>query len=356
MKLTRAELTDFGAFERVRIDACPGINVFLGANGTGKSQAMKAMYALAKVGEETAPILSFDIRIREKLGRSFRTDKFSLSRLIRRSFRGDAAEREAKVFLESTSGNIEVKIISDPEAMPGVKSASWGVFQSVMFLPTGDLLGMSEGFGESYRKRELAFDETYFDAVSALYLSQLRGEELNGIRELVTPLEAIIGGPVKLEGQRFYVHRKDGAMEASLLAEGHRKLAVLARLILNGSLTANSILFWDEPETNLNPRLSKAVVEVLVGLAQRGVQIFVTTHDYLLSQKLSLLAEYEQHPDVPMRFFAFYREDGDDDKPVNIEAGDTLADLPDNPILEQFAEHYDYKRELFIDAAEKRRE
>ncbi len=39
-------------------------------------------------------------------------------------------------------------------------------------------------------------------------------------------------------------------MEMHLVAEGLRKLAMIARLIANGSLVDKVSLFWDEPEAN----------------------------------------------------------------------------------------------------------
>ncbi len=39
-----------------------------------------------------------------------------------------------------------------------------------------------------------------------------------------------------------------------LVSEGYRKMATIMYLILSGSLTKDSILFWDEPETNMNQR------------------------------------------------------------------------------------------------------
>ena len=138
-------------------------------------------------------------------------------------------------------------------------------------------------------------------------------------------------------------------MEMPLVAEGLRKLGMLARLIATGALLDKGCLFWDEPEANLNPRLVGLVVDMLLELAGRGMQIFVTTHDYLLSNKLSLLADYKKRPDVAIRFFAFHlaKEHG----PVLVNAGNTLADLPDNPILDEFLRHYDFERALFDEAA-----
>ena len=108
-------------------------------------------------------------------------------------------------------------------------------------------------------------------------------------------------------------------------------------------MTKNGILFWDEPEANLNPKLVKVVVETLRKLAESGVQIFVTTHDYLVSQKLSLLAEYGSK--IDMRFFTFLRAKRGDG--VKVEWGNSLAQIDNNPILDEFSAHYNEEVRLF---------
>jgi hypothetical protein len=95
----------------------------------------------------------------------------------------------------------------------------------------------------------------------------------------------------------------------------------------------------------MNPRLITLAAELLLDLASLGAQIFITTHDYLLSRRLSLVSEYKKRPDVPIRFFAFHRKAGEG--PVIVDQGATLAELSDNPILDEFARHYDFERDLF---------
>ena len=51
------------------------------------------------------------------------------------------------------------------------------------------------------------------------------------------------------------------------------------------------MLFWDEPETNLNPKLYGVVIEVLLELQRLGVQIFLATHDYVVLKELDLRAK-----------------------------------------------------------------
>lgn len=343
MKVESVSLERFSVFERAHIDFSTGLNVFIGANGTGKSHLMKLLYSVLKT-QETARKDGIDdkqriaARLKEKLAGVFQPDGKEPHRLIRRQ----VGQASTTVALEASGGEFSFKLTRsgnltvESDSLEGVKPS--------LFIPSREAIAMYHGFIDAYDKRELSFDETYYDLCKALSGRPAKGPRLKKAAELVKPLEEILGGKVSIEGGRFQVYSSDGVLEAHLLAEGFRKIAGLVHLINNGSLMANGTLFWDEPEANLNPRLITRIAKTLRILADRGVQVFVATHDYLLSHELSLAVEYQTKPKVPTRFFAFQR---DDSGPVSVQAGDTLADLEHNPILEEFAAHYDRERELF---------
>lgn len=90
-----------------------------------------------------------------------------------------------------------------------------------------------------------------------------------------------------------------GEFEMGLVSEGYRKLATIIYLISSGSLNENSILFWDEPETNMNPMMIKPIAEAVAKLAEMGVQVFITTHDYFVQQSFNLLSAYRRR--APLR-------------------------------------------------------
>lgn len=62
-------------------------------------------------------------------------------------------------------------------------------------------------------------------------------------------------------------------------AEGLKKIGLLWQLLMTDNLTQDSILIWDEPEANLNPKFLPKVVECLLELSRHGVQIFLSTHN-----------------------------------------------------------------------------
>lgn len=358
MKLTSLDLERFCAFKRVSLAFSPGINVLIGANGTGKSHLMKLLYSILKANEKAekndphSPN-SLTTLLAQKLVAVFRPDsmrpegapKDELGGLGRLVFR-KMGRHSGHVTLASDTGKLKFTLTSLgrlanlEDALPSGGAA--------LFIPSREALAMYEGFVGNYEKRVLSFDETYYDICVALSSSPVRGPWPKEFHGLNTELETELGGKVYETGGRFYVYNRDGVIEAHLLAEGLRKLASLFRLLQNQSLTSNGFLFWDEPEANLNPRLVTLISRILRRLANAGVQAFVATHDYLLSSELSLAAEYARESpgdlQCEIRFFCASRSAGGG---VEVESAATLPELSGNPILKEFAAHYDREQSLF---------
>lgn len=352
MKIKKFQITNFTVFEKQDIEFCEGVNVIIGANGTGKSHLLKILYAMTQwmTGErhDNPKEKNLD-RFNNLLNGLFKPYESDLTLLMR----DRANNAVSNIEILSTDGkgsdaiifaNKENQCYFDPSIITLLPNAKG------KFIPPNEVLAMYYGFTASYEKRELSFDQSYYDLCKALAATPLKKK--NGIlSQLVSDLEDILQGTVIQKGDHFFIKNKESerTLEAHLLAEGHRKIATLVHLIKNGSIDENTILFWDEPEANMNPLLIKPIADGLRTLAKIGVQVFITTHDYLLTSELSLAAEYKTQPQIPIRFFAMSRKG---DEPVSIQSGDTLADLQENPILDEFASHYDRERLLFYTQAE----
>ena len=118
-----------------------------------------------------------------------------------------------------------------------------------------------------------------------------------------------------------------------MLAEGMRKLGLLWQLIQNAMLLEGSILFWDEPETNLNPTLFGAVIEILLELQRMGVQIFIATHDYAILKELDLRKKKGDE----IAFHSLHRDDGE----IACHTAAAYLDIHPNAIAEAFTDLYD---------------
>jgi len=204
------------------------------------------------------------------------------------------------------------------------------------------MFSLFEGFLGLAANREISFDETYIALAKALDAPVLKGPRYEKVKDLIEPLENVLGIKVIKENGRFYIKDNNGKMEAHLVAEGLRKLASLMYLILNGELSKNSVLFWDEPESNLNPALIKVVAGFILLLAENGVQLFIATHDYLLTHLLSIHAEYRDIEKArDMKFFCLSKNESGS---IDVDEGETLIQLNNNPILEEYAQYYDLER------------
>jgi hypothetical protein len=313
------------------------LNIVVGENGTGKSHILKAAYVPLFVGATRAQNgvdlvpskAQFQTLLANKLQGVFGPD--GLGRLVRRQ-RGRSKCRLKYVFDRSklnltfafsTVAKTEVTVEAAPSAHIG---------KLPVFLPTRELLTISPGFVSLYETTSLSFEETWRDTCILLGSPLTRGPREGRVKELLAPLEEAMGGAVELDKSgRFYLNSVSGLMEMHLVAEGLRKLATLARLIATGWLLDQGWLFWDEPEANLNPAITKIVARAIMQIAQNGVQVFLATHSLFLLRELHILQQRD-FADFDTRCFGLHMtEDGS----VRVEQGSTMDDIGDISALDE---------------------
>ncbi len=344
MALTRVELENFTAFRSLKLDLCPGVNVLIGANGTGKTHLMKVCYAACDSRGEGD--------FTSKLVRVFLPSGRRPGRLVRRS--GDSGGATAKV--ERGSLGLESSFESNPRPVslrpstfttdePDRNAGDWLPVESV-YVPVKEMLSNAPGFRSLYAKREIHFEEVYRDILDRAYLPALRGP-IDGDREdLLASLRKAIDGEVAVEGEEFFLRSEQGDLEFSLLAEGVRKLALLWLLIRNGTLQPDSVLFWDEPETNLNPKLFGIVMQVVLELQRKGVQVFLATHDYVILKELDLRTTSADK----VAYHAFYQNEVTGE--IGCETTRSYRDIHPNAIADTFSDLYDREIERSLGGGE----
>ena len=214
------------------------------------------------------------------------------------------------------------------------------------------MISSTENFASLYTDYHISFDETYYDL--CLLLDRPRKKTLSPKMEKVAQdMEALIGGKVRQKGKVFYLDMDGvGELRMSLVSEGYRKLATLLNLVSTGSLSDGAILFWDEPETNMNPRMVEPLVKAILALADAGVQVFVTTHDYFVQQYFGLAAEYGERfqagtGNLEYRFLSLNKaRAADGAETVTLESASRLEDLERNAVKEEFDAVYDREQGL----------
>ena len=98
---------------------------------------------------------------------------------------------------------------------------------------------------------------------------------------------------------------------------------------MNESITKDSILIWDEPEANMNPNFLETIVECLLELSRQGVQIFISTHNYIFSQYFDIKRQENDN----VLFHALYRIKNSD---IKLESNTYFDKIKNNDITKTF--------------------
>ncbi len=309
--LQSLEIKNFTVFEEAKLEFSAGLNIIIGDNGTGKTQLLKLGYFFLRVESEDLYQPEERLVFRANLDGIYRPE--SVKNLIR--------NHQAKSVVKANlfqGGWSQISI--QGSGLKGENSGNIKEFPKPLFLPTREIVSIYEGFAAALRNRELAFDKTFLDLADALALTPLKGERAERVTPIIAELEKQMNGKVIVKNGRFYLEQGKNRLEMPLVAEGIRKIAMLAYLLKNGSIQKGSTLFWDEPESNLNPKMMVQLAETLVILSSMDIQIFIATHSLFLLRELKI--QLTKQP-IAARFFALKP----DKNGVTVNQGDAMEEL-----------------------------
>jgi len=372
--IKQLELKNFTAFNSLSIHFSPKINIFVGENGTGKTHLLKAAYGLCAVcarldkdseikpeiieKELTYKFLRLFLPLGERLGR-MRRNGVNEQAHVEASF--DLDRKIAATFsARSKSFSIEENKNSEQyDARP-------------VFIPTKEVLSLVRGIRSSKADQDTIqhiFDDTYLDLCKALLkpAGKVSADQLDvdpRFGSIFPEMVNTIGGKFeftdkaflfrpgvyqerKVSGQHRYSDKtvtvfkrvKGSDLSNNMTAEGFRKIGELQQLLLNRTLNPGigGPLFWDEPESNMNPKLMKMLVRILLELARNGQQVILATHDYVLLKWLDLLLDKGKADHVCYHSLYHEPESGE----VRVESKDQFALISRTTISDTFAEVYD---------------
>ena len=351
--LNRIELTNFGPLTQIDWKNLGQINLVIGANDTGKTFLLKALYTGIRTLEEY------------KRGNDERTPAEILAEKLRWTFQaekiGDLVTKGADAplsyslsldhnqfrfgFGKDTTKQIAIQ---ENHTMPR-KSNS-------VFLPAKEVLSLYNIILKSREEdRVFGFDDTYLDLARALRQlpkagkrsefaksrrSRLRLERIKEIerdakeaaqiRKARQNLEEILGGRVEFDETSGWQFKKGNQkFPIGVTAEGIKKIAILDTLLGNRYLGTDSIVFIDEPEAALHPVAISRLLDIVAMLAERGIQFFLASHSYFVVKKLFLIAQ-EKSLSIPVISAC-------DDA---WQYADLKDGMPDNPIINESIELY----------------
>lgn len=285
--ITKATIENFTVFENEKFHFGKNLNVIIGENGTGKSHLMKALHGiLFAIDEKNDYEDKASSKIKERYG------LWSLQPLIRHKsdhFKFHVEFLHNKELFVTTLHQEKDETLYDPSRIEGVSSKG-------VFIP-------SQFSIQSEKRKETDF---------YMQLSNWGKQVKTSLPILDDSLEGI-----------FYLDsletRQNKNLPLSLLSQGQLRLGVLQLLLRNNAI--RNCLFWEEPETSLNPKLISVIARCLLEISKKGVQVFFSTHSLFLLREIEMLLAEDNNLDA--RFFNLRKENDC----VFVEQGSSLDDV-----------------------------
>jgi predicted ATP-dependent endonuclease of OLD family len=318
-------INNFTCFKDESINFCDGINVFIGKNGTGKTHLLKVLFSHIHAANKFDNLSQ---EIQEKLLDSFfieyiRPLKRGLNQFEIKIKAGDK-------IIESKSNKRDEIIAQISQNIPTINN--------VVYIPPSDVLTNFKTYSQFSEISKLNLDSTFYYIADALKKDKVEKPELY---EISKNIDSWLNVKLSKDRNGFYQLENERKEYAPLMADGIKKLATLKYLIDNNTINKKTILFIDEPEVHLNPILISKYVDLIILLGSQGVQIFLSSHDYLFTYLLSLHSEYNKN----MIKFLSHKSTNNG---TNVESSKTINGLNSNSIVEEYEKLLDIEHSYFF--------
>ena len=332
MCVKRVNIQNFGPLKSLDFTCSNGINLIIGNNSSGKTWFLKSIYTVLKTIEEQGrgnnPKSIEDI-FSERLYWTFQNQR--LGDLVTKG-----SSEKASVDIIFSDDNFKTEFSSSAEKIAQITHTTKTRSANSVFIPAKEVLSLFQVIKKSRDiDKSFGFDDTYLDLARALDISPK--QDINKeFSEPMKSLEAIINGKLVFENGSWIYKQGNNKFSIYSMAEGIKKLSIFNRLLENGYISSESIIFIDEPESALHPQALIQFLDIIDSLRKIGIQFFIATHSYFVIKKLVLIAKkHKEH--IPLLSFENGRN--------RIE--DLFEGLPaDIDIIRQSIELYEEETEL----------
>ena len=292
-KIASVSLNEYGMIPSFDCQSFSNINLVIGENGTGKTFLLKALYSATRAMEEYKrgdDIKTINEVLAEKLRWTFQVDK--LGDMVTRS------SNESLIFeMKLGTDQIGYQFSSSATSKVVTATAPSGKRETnSIFIPAKEVLSLYSIILKSREvDKSFGFDDTYYDLVKALRISPKKGKNYTAFSNSRKLLNSVIDGKVEYDetsGKWFYKNNRSQKFSIGATSERVKKISIMARLLSNGYLDNQSIIFIDEIESALHPTAICQFLDMVAKIAtDMDLQFFISSHSYFVIKKLALIAK-----------------------------------------------------------------
>ncbi len=321
--LKSAQFKSFTCFADADLRFAKNLNIFIGDNSTGKSNALKAIYSMLKAQAKQSQSNSkaktnIESDAADYLERNFRIN--SIRPLVRES--EEQQRSEIALSFNKSAYDFSLGFTAEDQHKLHLlkKPRAWEQKKS-LFFPSGDLLALfsnskpncSGNIADKHDEDNLEFRKLFNAPHKKLPTSS--SDRAHVTRTLASLLNHLLHGDLVCEDGHYYidsiatdaVDELPDTIEMPMLSEGLLKFAVLMQLVLNGTLAKTNYFFWDNPDRDLNPSHIRVLAMMLLDMTLAGMQVFIATHSLFLVREINLLLKQSSfYEDTRVKYVGFF--------------------------------------------------
>ena len=341
--LNSFELRNFAPIRQLQCQNVGQINLIIGQNSTGKTILLKALYSAIRTleaykrGNEPRTIQEI---LSDKLYWTFETEK--LGDLVSKK-----ADRPLQLKLELNNHKFSYEFGKDTtKNVQKLDNHIPDRTSNSIYFPTKEVLSLHQNILQSREiNKTFGFDDTYLDLAHALGQPPTKGRNYLGFADSRKQLKDILEGRIEYDetSGRWQFKKGNQKFAIGVTAEGIKKIAILDTLLGNRYLDPQSIVFIDEPESALHPIAISKFLDIIVLLAEAGIQFFIASHSYFVIKKLYLAAQKQRK--ISIMIISANGTEND-----LIWNSSNLSDgLPENPIIDESIRLYKEEVRLVLE-------
>ena len=295
------EIHDYRQFKNAKFDNFANVNLFVGENDTGKTTILKFLYCIS---HELKNLINTNIRVCNIFQYinniyTFNNFKFGSSNKPTNKLKKLYLYNENSIHFNASISNSNNEIINSNDNIN-----DYNYDYKPLFIPAKEILSIMNAV--IYLKNqniESGFDDSYTDIIYEI-LARKNIDEKELLNIFKNKYD-FYNGNIQIDKNTNTInyYKNDGNIyNINITSEGIKKLGIFEVLHNTGNLTKKSILFIDEPENSLHPKMVRELMRFLVDISKEGVQIFMASHNSFVLNQLSNIAIKDNYP-INVYFF-----------------------------------------------------
>ncbi|MEI0579365.1 AAA family ATPase [Brachyspira pilosicoli] len=293
------EIRDYRQFKNVKFDNFTNVNLFAGDNDTGKTTILKFLYSITHQLKNIENNNMRDCNIFQYINNLYDFNNFQFATSNK------SIDKLKNLYLyDGNTIDFSTSLINGNNTIinSNDKINDYNYDYKPLFIPAKEILSIMNAV--IYLKNqniESGFDDSYTDIIYEIFARKNIDE-----RELLNVFKNrydFYDGNIQIDKNTVNYYKNDGNIyNINTVAEGIKKLGIFEVLHNTCNLTKKSILFIDEPENSLDPKMLRELMRFLVDISKEGVQIFMASHNSFVLNQLSHIALKDNYP-INVYFF-----------------------------------------------------